>query len=323
MTASGVTLECSKCGLRWVVLANPDGTMPAAARCPKARGGCGTVRKIPARARQGAGDGPAGAPDAVEWDPPSEPRRARLTDEPCPHCGAPLIASRRGTLRVCNGYGKVAPAGVLAPYERGDSTGRQVKTQRETDLEALDLAGRKGVMLGELDTLADDDRLDSASRMKVEWFADQVRAARTGGRLDDLATLFADAGIRRRWWRRPAVITAGYADEDEYDDEYPDDDDEQDDGQDREPARLALVPPAPAAPPRPMTWAEAVAACGWRLSLTHGLCQVIDEFGKQCTADGNSPGIDIGNGRHAWLCGPHYGTLGSVIIEANRSRGVA
>jgi hypothetical protein len=86
----------------------------------------------------------------------------------------------------------------------------------------LALAGRKGIMLGQLRALADDGRLGPASVLKVEWFAEQVKAAPGAARLDEMAALFGEAGIRpRRWWQpRPAALTVGYADEDDGEDGY-------------------------------------------------------------------------------------------------------
>jgi hypothetical protein len=72
-----------------------------------------------------------------------------------------------------------------------------------------------------------------------------------------------------------------------------------------------------------MTWADALAVCGWRIAPTHGGCQVIDEHGHHCAAPTGAPPIQDRLGRHAWLCTPHYGTLGALIIETNRSRGIS
>lgn len=321
MADRGVALRCDQCGMTWDVLPKPDGTMPGGSRCPKNRGGCGKLRKLPVSARAG------GALPAAGWEPTGGPRAAREVAEQCPECAGPLFASPRGTTRVCLSCSRrVTPAATLAPYERGESTGRQVKTQRETDLEALDLAGRKGVMLGQLRGLADGDRLDDGSRLKVEWFADEVRAARTAARLDDLAGLWAAARIRpRRWWQ-PQTAALDAADGYE-DDEYVDEDD---DRQDDEPAAVVLATPASiaaqqlAAHPQRMTWAEALAACGWRIAPAIGSCQVIDEHGRHCEAGiaGTPPIIDA-LGRSAWLCQWHYGTLGGLIIKTNHARGVA
>jgi integrase len=76
-------------------------------------------------------------------------------------------------------------------------------------------------MLAQLDRLADDDRLDPESLPVVEWFRDEVKAAATGGRLDELAALLPQAGIRRRrWWHgRPALDSAGYLDDEDQADE--------------------------------------------------------------------------------------------------------
>lgn len=302
-------MHCSSCGLSWEVRARPDGSMPQMARCPKALGGCGAQRRVPSSGRA------SGVPAAgAGWEPAGGPRAARQVAERCPDCDGPLLASPRGTIRVCPGCRrKVTPAGVLTPYERGGAVVRQVKSQREADLEALDLAGRKGVMLGQLRDLAEGDRLDDASRLKAEWFAEQVKTAPNAARLDELAALFTEARIRpRRWWHpRPAALaTADYDDEDEYPDGY----DNAEDGQDDEPA--AVVPATPAsiaahqhrAQPRRMTWADAITASGWRLSPTVGGCQIIDEHGL-CGADTMH---HIGDG---WLCSPHYTTLGGVITR--------
>src|SRR5215469_8493639 len=172
-------LTCLECGNQWDVRPRADGSMPITARCPKTRGGCGKLRKVPRVMHSGtAGHEPA------TWNPPSDPRQPRPTVEPCPDCGeARVYASARGTIRVCVACRRrVTPRGVLAPYERGTEVTRAAKSQRERDLEALDLAGRKGIMLDQLHGLADDDRLDRASVLKLEWFAEQVKTAASGAR---------------------------------------------------------------------------------------------------------------------------------------------
>jgi hypothetical protein len=145
-----------------------------------------------------------------------------VTDEPCPGCGEPLAAGPRGTWRACLACHIAAtPAAVLAPYARGDGAPqRQVATQRERDLAALALVRCKGIMLAELAELADDDRLTEESRPVVEWFRERVKAASSGHRLDELAALLPDAGIRRRrWWHgQPAAITAPAWDSDDGED---------------------------------------------------------------------------------------------------------
>lgn len=241
----------------------------------------------------------------------------REVAEQCPDCDGPLIASARGTVRVCPGCRrKVAPAGVLAPYAGGGAA-RQVKSQRDSDLEQIELAGRKGVLLGELRRLAADDRLDDASQLKVEWFAEQVRAARTGNRLDALTELFAEAGIRaRRWWQTaPAALVA--ADETgDYDDDA-DYDDGQGDGH-------AEVIALPAAAPRTMTWAVALAARRWQTAAPGGgsaACQIVDEHGTHCRQPvGGRPVIPVPGGPHVWICAAHHDALSATATGA---RGVA
>lgn len=164
---------------------------------------------------------------------------------------------------------RVTPPAVLAPYRR-DSTeaARQVKSQRERDLEALGLARRKGVMLTELAAHADDDRLDPAGVPVIDWFREQVKDAASDGRLDELAALWPEAGIRRRhrWQGQPAAITAGY--------DYDDDEDDQE-GDDTAP----LATPASIATQQwraTVDYAAELAAREWRWQ-PHGagLCQLI------------------------------------------------
>jgi hypothetical protein len=253
---------------------------------------------------------------AATWDPPSDPRHARQSADPCPSCGGITHASPRSTVRVCPAcQTRATPPGVLAPYQRnGHAAARQVKSQRERDLEALGLARRKGVMLGQLAALAADDRLDPASLPVVEWFREQVKDAASDGRLDELAALLPEAAIqRRRWWQgQPAAITAGYADEDDEPDDGEDDDEDQADEHE-----APLATPASIAgqqwrsQPAQMTWADALAACGWRLAPTVGGCQVVD-LGRLCAAEITN---SITGG---WVCGDHYLALCRVIYEARR-----
>jgi len=226
----------------------------------------------------GAAPGPA-------WDdPPSAPRRAFRTAEPCPGCGELLAAGCRGTWRACGRCRMLAvPAAVSAPYSRGqEAQQRQVLSQRERDLAALALARRKGVMLAGLDALAADDRLHPESVPVVEWLASEVRAAATGERLNELAELAADpeAGIRRRrWWHgQPAALAAAY-------------DDGQDDDDGPEPARDP-APLAIAASPV-IDYAAELAARGWILRQHGaGICAVV----KPC-----SPGCP--SLQEPWECG--------------------
>lgn len=47
MAGRVVPMECAACGNRWDAGPKPDGSMLAGARCPRDRGGCGKVRKLP------------------------------------------------------------------------------------------------------------------------------------------------------------------------------------------------------------------------------------------------------------------------------------
>ncbi|HEY1621758.1 MAG TPA: hypothetical protein VGG25_29325 [Streptosporangiaceae bacterium] len=201
------------------------------------------------------------------------------------------------------------PAAVSAPYARGAHVAeRHVVSQHERDVAAIALARHKGVLLGQLGELGADDRLHPESLPVVEWFAAEVRAARSGERLSELTALLPGAGIRRRrfWQGKPAAITTGYDDDEpgEYDDgEY---DDQADD-----PAALPGAPAAGRA--RRMTWAEAIAALGWRLVPAGNGCQLLAD-GRPCAGSADR---DIGN---AWVCGAHYGTLGTVIWRDHHGR---
>jgi hypothetical protein len=244
--------------------------------------------------------------EPLTWNPPSEPRRVQSTDEPCPDCGDMLAATARGTWRACLTCRRaVVPTAVAAPYGRGrGALERQVTTQRERDLDAIALARRKGVMLGQLSQLATDDRLHSESVPVVEWFAGEVKAAKSGGRLDELGQLLPESGIRRRhWWQgEPAALPVGYDDLDD-DDELDDDDGEP-----------AVSPPqltiAPASGPGGLTWAGALAAQGWRLSPIVGGCQIIGHGGL-C---GQTTTQRIAGG---WVCPQCYAALCAVITGSS------
>ena len=140
---------------------------------------------------------------------------------------------------------------------------RQVKSQRERDTEAIGLAQRKGVMLAQLAGLAADDRLDPVSVPIIEWFREQVKDARGGGRLDELNELLPESGIRRRrWWQgRPAAIEAGEDEDDE-------DEDDEDGTEDEDPASRAA--------PAGIDYAAGLAVREW-VWKPHGpgLCQLI------------------------------------------------
>lgn len=310
--ARQITLRCGSCGMSWDVPPKPDGTMPIGSRCPKDRGGCGKVRKLPAAARRGSLPGAAG-----EWDPPSAPRQPCSDAGPCPECGAPLAASPRGTVRVCRACVRIiAPPGVLAPYERGETAARQVRSQRERDLESIGLAGHKGAMLARLRALAGNERLGPAELPKIEWFAEQVRAAASGSRLAELAALFAEACIKPRgWWQWRPVLAAVSGDGDG----YADYDGEDQDGEPAAPVVLAtpdsIARQQRRAQRRALTWDDAITASGWRLDPAAGAgCPVVSTRGQVCGSDTRQR---IGNRR---VCGRHYEQLAAVIARISREQ---
>jgi hypothetical protein len=272
----------------------------------------------------------------ASWEPVVSTANCVRTSEPCPDCGEPLYATLRGTRRVCLPCArKVVPRGVAAPYDRAAAGVRQVKSQRECDLEAIGLARRKGVMLAQLAELGIDDRLHPESRPVVDWFAEQVKAAASGARLDELAARLPEAGIRRRGWltSRPAALPVA----DDYDDEHQADDADCDDdvGADqdfydhhaREVAKISLTtcPTSRTLPagnlsgpawtrPGPvdaMTWAEALARLGWRIIPSASGCQV-SEGAAACGITGAVRNIG-GDGR---ACYQHYQNLATVIMRS-------
>jgi hypothetical protein len=273
--------------------------------------------------RNGNGTGTERQAPAAGWDAPGEPRGVSQTSEPCPECGTPLHASPRQTMRAClTCTQRVIPAGVAAPYQRGPQPGgRQVRSQRERDLDAIALAQRKGVMLDQLARLASDPGLHEQSRPVVDWFAEQVRAATSPARLDELADLLPDAGIRRRhWWQgEPAAITAAPGDDEPGDlDDYDPDDDGDYDDRDDAPGPAAGIPASAGVPARPaLTWAGAMDALGLRLAGTVGGCQIISG-GELCGAQDAVHHVTGRHVRDAWICGRHHGDLAAVIAAAAR-----
>lgn len=240
-----------------------------------------------------------------------------------------MMTEPRGITRWCPACPVlVTPPGVLAPYEHGGATGRQVKTQRERDDDAKKTVLIAGEFLRSVRAMLNDPQIHPASADLLTWYEEEITEARKdrdGRRLAELADEFdsdreTGAFRRRHWWQgQPPAIEA--ADDDD-DDEYADDDDG---GQGDEPAAVVLATPVSIAAqqhraqPQRMTWADAIDARSWRLAATHtGLCQMIDETGQQCTAATNSPAIVDRWGGHAWLCQGHYGALGATIGEHNR-----
>jgi hypothetical protein len=68
-----------------------------------------------------------------------------------------------------------------------------------------------------------------------------------------------------------------------------------------------LVPAAPARPRAPeVTWGDALAMLGWRLSRVIGGCQIVEAH-QLCGMETTRRITD------GWVCGPHYSALCSVI----------
>jgi len=258
------------------------------------------------------------------------------------------------TWRVClNSRHAVVLAAVSAPYQHAAGQ-RHVVSQRERDLVAIELERRRGVMLAQLGELADDDRLHPESVPVVGWYTAEVRAARTETRLDELADLASgpDSGIRRRhWWQSQPAGLVLVADDD-------DQDDEPDDGHYRAevaaPSPLAIAPPRHGvhvlqAPGQcttagctgaarhvrdgwplctrcfrgeggpPTSWADALAANGWRLHGTPGGCQIIDSREDLCGDTENPYQIADRYGRAAWICWAHMEPLKLTMSALRRS----
>jgi hypothetical protein len=228
---------------------------------------------------------------------------------------------------------------VLVPYARGREVTRAATSQRERDDDAKRTVLAADKFLRGVRALIADPKMHPDSAAVLRWYEEEITAAsrkRDGRRLAELRDEFADDAAggefrRVRWWQgTPAALAAAVVDpeddDEDYDndpDEWPDDDERQGDG----PAAVA-VPARIDAPPRPMTWSEGLAACGWRLGAASGagtgqMCQVIDEHGQRCRMVGQHLIPYDVLGRHALLCPGHYDPLGGLIIETNKTRGVA
>jgi len=238
---------------------------------------------------------PIEPPATLTWEPPSEPRMAYQTAEPCPGCGAALLAEPRGIWRVCAPCGGlVTPSGVTAPYAAGTALQRQVKSKRERDTEARALEARRQRLADELDGLAADKRLTSEARGALKWYRTEVDKAKTMSRLDDLVDQFRGERLTRTGWlARPGAAEIEPAD---YDDDQADDwdDDEEDDG-----APLAI-----AAPARPLDLAAELAVRGYTVNTNvwAGGCQIIEQHTGPCCLPGTQAiaGIRLCDGhRHA------------------------
>lgn len=320
-------LTCT-CGHSWLTTAAPG----TGVRCPK----CRKNKRVPAgrpRTSQEAaavrlekqddsqGDGHPGA-----WNPPSVPYGVTPAAAACPGCESDrpdkVMASPLGTTLVCmECVWPVTPASVISPYEGADNGAaldiRHVKSQRETDLEAIEMAQAKGAILGHLDQLASDARLHPDSRPVVEWFAEQVKAATGRGRLDELIALLPTSIKKRHWWQSgPPALDPAASDEDQ-DQDYDDD----------EPSGTVLALPADAVikVPQRATWAEALDAIGARLTGRDdtGACQIVAN-GTRCRMPiGGHPPVTNRIGADGWTCSGHYYELGRTISAINKQRGLA
>jgi hypothetical protein len=226
---------------------------------------------------------------------------------------------------------------VLAPYARGREVTRAATSQRERDAAAKRTALEADKFLRGVRALIADPKMHPDSVAVLRWYEDEITEAsrkRDGRRVAELEAEFSDdatAGEFRRfyWWQgTPSTLAAVVESEDDgedYDD--PDDWPDGDEVQGADPAAVVAIPPRVAAR-RPMTWAEALAACGWGLGpvVTIGngqMCQVIDEYGQRCRMAGQHL-IPVDTlGRHAGLCPGHHDPLGGLINETNKERGAA
>jgi hypothetical protein len=178
-------------------------------------------------------------------------------------------------------------------------------------------------MRGQLNDIAADDRLTPESRAVVEWFAEQVKAATSGARLDELAELYAGQKIRRRhWWDgQPAAITAGYVE----DDDGLGDEDEWDDEDDVPgPAVVLATPASVARQQQRMTWAEALAVNGWRIAPLPEWdgCQVASQGGNRCGSRETTQHVGPPGAGGGWACNQHYYALTQTIADTNQARGI-
>ena len=255
-------------------------------------------------------------PVALTWEPPSEPRMAYQTAEPCPTCGAALTAEPRGTWRGCLTCKQlVAPPGVSAPYASGASSAqRQVKSQRERDQEARALESRRQRLADELDGLGADKRLTSEARGTLKWYRAEVDKAKTMSRLDDLVDQFRDERLTRTGWlARPAAAEIEPPDDNDW--EYDDDVitaevlDEPPRPRGILPAITASAGPTWTLPAGRMTWADALGTLGWHLVPPARGCQ-ISEGAAACGAWANR-----GTG-NALICYDHYQGLAAVIMRS-------
>lgn len=311
--------------------------MPVTVRCPKTRGGCGKLRKVP---RSAARSVVPVAAAVTMWDPPSEPRQPRLASEPCPHCGGPVKIEPRGTVRwcaACNTF--VTPPGVLAPYQRGAEITRAAKSQRERDDDDKKTVLIAGEFLRQVRAMLDDPQVHPASADLLGWYEEEIteaRKARDGRRLAELAAEFAAdqearAFRRRHWWQgQPAALTAGYAGEDDGEDGHTVLG-EVVDGQGDEYAPMLAIPASIAAQqhlaqPQRATWADAFTALGWRLAPRDysSICAVISSDGQRCAEQtGGHPPVNDGLISDGWTCSGHYNALGRAISSINRARRIA
>jgi hypothetical protein len=281
-------------------------------------------------------------PDTPAWDPSGEPRRSQLTNDLCPECETPMTTGRRGTWRYCPACERLTVPPAVA-RQHNEATGqRRVLSGPERDQRDLVLAVCRDHLLARLRAAG----LPSGSAV-AELLAGKIRDAGSEQRLAEVEELLgrALAIIRERQATVPAI--AGEIVEGELVDDNDDDDDDDDDGtycydtagrlvpaiwdgSAWVPAtpmpvagataasiatpRLAIAAPAGGAAPAVhwLTWADALAACGWRLAATIGGCQV-DDHGRLCGAE-TTRGITGG-----WVCAWHYNELCAVIIKARRS----
>ena len=165
-----------------------------------------TARRHAARPAARNGSQPDRDPFGWQREPesPPEPESAG----PCPQCAEPMTATVGGTSAACPACGywqrsadAIARLAATRP-KRSQAVTAPEPSQAELDRAALDLAGRKGKLRGEVIAFRDREskRLGPDSLEQIDHFLNWIASAQDNARIDEIIALLRTHKWNKQHW---------------------------------------------------------------------------------------------------------------------------